>query len=160
VRRILSALLLVGALALLAVPGASAQYCSFGPGRGFYSGAFGTPVYGDMPYAYYPYYPVQNYGSYYPYYGAPLNGGFGGYGGTGAISVGGPATYPYYPFSGSGYYPYPAGVGFGSATPYSVLASGNPYVGNGLPVGFGGQGFGIGGYPGSFSTTGYGGYAC
>jgi hypothetical protein len=160
VRRILSALLLVGALALLAVPEASAQYCSFGPGRGFYTGAFGTPVYGEMPYAYYPYYPLQSYGSYYPYYGAPLYGGFGGYGGSGAISVGGPATYPYYPFSGSGYYPYPAGVGFGSAQPYSVLASGSPYVGNGLPVGFGGQGFGIGGYPASFSTTGYGGYAC
>ncbi len=159
-RRILSALLLTGALALLAVPGASAQYCSFGPGHGFYSGAFGTPVYGDLPYAYYPYYPVQSYGDYYPYYGAPLYGGFGGYGGSGAISVGGPATYPYYPFSGAGYYPYPAGVGFGTAQPLSVLTNGSAYVGNGLPIGFGGVGMGVGGYPGSFSTTGYGGYAC
>ena len=86
-RRILSALLLLGALALLAVPSASAQYCSYGPGYGFYRGAFGSPLYGDQPYAYYPYYPLQSYGSYYPYNGAPLYGGFGGYGGTGAISA-------------------------------------------------------------------------
>lgn len=175
-RRTVSALLLIGALVLLAVPGASAQYCSFGPGRGFYSGAYGTPIYGDLPYSYYPYYPVNSYGSYYPYYGAPLYGGFGGYGGTGAVSVGGPATYPYYPFSGAGYYPYPAGVGFGTAQPLSLLQTGQPYIGNGLPVGFGGIGYGtnglagiggvgggtggIGGYPSSFSTTGLGGYTC
>ena len=161
-RRTLSALLLVGALALLAVPGASAQYCSFGPGYGFYGGAFGTPVYGDLPYVYYPYYPINAYGSYYPAYGAPAYGGFGGYGGTGHPSIGGPATYPYYPFTGAGYFPYPAGRGFGTALPYSGGHSpgSGAYVGSGLPVGFGGLGFGVGGYPGSFSTTGYGGYAC
>jgi hypothetical protein len=160
VRRILSALLLVGAVVLLAAPSASAQYCSFGPGRGFYSGVYGSPAYGDLPYAYYPYYPLNSYGSYYPYYGAPLYGGFGGYGGTGQISAGGPGTYSYYPFTGAGYYGYPAGVGFGTGFPYSGTPGGGAYVGNGLPVGFGGAGFGAGGYPASFSTTGYGGYAC
>jgi len=159
VRRILSALLLLGGLALLAVPSASAQYCSFGPGNGFYRGVFGTPIYGDLPYQYYPNYPLQSYGNYYPYNGAPLYGGFGGYGGTGANSIGGPATYNYYPFSGSGYYPYPAGLGFGTTQPYSGTPGG-AYTGSGVPVGFGGVGFGVGGYPGSFSTTGYGGYAC
>jgi hypothetical protein len=159
VRRLLSALLVLGAWALLTVPHAAAQYCSFGPGYGFYRGVFGTPIYGDLPYAYYPYYPVQSYGSYYPYYGAPVYGGFGGYGGSGLIAPGGPATYPYYPFSGAGYYPYPAGIGFGTALPFSVSPLG-VYVGSGLPVGFGGIGFGLGGYPGSFSTTGYGGFAC
>jgi hypothetical protein len=159
VRRLLSALLLLGALALLAVPSASAQYCSYGPGYGFYRGVFGTPIYGDLPYQYYPNYPVQSYGSYYPYNGAPLYGGFGGYGGTGANSIGGPATNNYYPFTGAGYYPYPAGVGFGTASPYSG-SPGGAYTGSGLPVGFGGVGFGVGGYPGSFSTTGYGGYSC
>jgi len=155
-------------LALLVVPSASAQYCSFGPGSGFYRGQFGTPLYGDLPYSYYPYYPIQSYGSYYPYYGAPLNGGFNGYGGTGSISIGGPATYNYYPFTGAGYYPYPAGSGFGTAAPFSgtpggpYAGSGLPtgYAGSGLPVGYGGVGFGVGGYPGSFSTTGYGGNTC
>ena len=168
-RRVVSALLLVGGLALLAVPSASAQYCSFGPGMGFYSGAFGTPVYGDLPYAYYPYYPLQSYGSYYPYYGAPLNTGFTGTGGTGQFSYGGPGVYPYAPFTGGGYYPsYPAGIGPGTATPLTYAGGGGGYIGNGLPVGFGGAGFGTsaiggggyGGYPSSFSTTGYGGYAC
>lgn len=167
VRRLVSALLLLGAAALWAVPSASAQYCSFGPGMGFYGGVFGTPVYGDLPYAYYPYYPLQSYGSYYPAYGAPLTTGFNGLGGSGQIGYGGPGVYPVAPFTGAGYYPYPAGLGYGTALPLTQASGGGGYIGNGLPVGFGGAGFGLrpglgvgGGYPSSFSTVGFGGYAC
>src|SRR5262249_57398608 len=110
-----------------------------------------------------PYYNFNSYGSYYPYYGAPLNGGFGGYGGSGIPSYGGPLTYNYYPFSGAGYYPYPAGAGFGTAYPWSGgLPGGGAYVGSGVPIGMGfpGTGYGVGAYPNSLSTVGYGGFAC
>jgi hypothetical protein len=163
VRRLLGvigALLLGGASVLVAVPTASAQYCSFGPGMGFYSGVFGTPVYGDLPYAYYPYYPINSYGSYYPYFGAPLTTGFTGIGGTGQFAYGGPGVYPFAPFTGAGYYPYPAGIGYGTALPLTYVRGAGGYLGAGLPVGFGGIGFGIAGYPASYSTVGYGGYAC
>ena len=164
-RRIVSALLLAGSLALLQTPGTQAQYCSFGPGYGFYRGVFGTPVYGDLPYSYYPYYPIQSYGSYYPYYGAPLTTGFTGQGGSGQFAYGGPGVYPFAPFTGAGHYPYPAGVGYGTALPLTGSPGGGGYIGNGLPVGFGGAGYGVsttypGTYPSSFSTTGYGGFAC
>ena len=87
---------------------ASAQYCSYGRVAGS-TGRFRDAGLRRHAVRLLPVLPVSELRSYYPYYGAPLNGGFGGYGGTGANSVGGPGTYPYYPFSGSGYYPYPAG---------------------------------------------------